>query len=465
MAFYDELITPSEQDALIHGKSLPETDTELAFVIYVRVKQFIAERGLSKNSEFKTKELPTILDIVHMHCCILEIEMKIINDYNFYVNHPLTGRIMHNLKMSRKISQKQIDSAFLTLKEVFTPSKEITLKLEKSRKFKRPTTIEDFSIKNQKAFLDSIVHGNEDYKRNSILFTIKHCAKESTCDDRFPSNSFLVHGSSGCGKTYTITKLLEHLELKHTIIDCSTLTAKGWHGDDLDEVIVAAWKNRGNPTRLVVVLDEFDKICLGGNVDGQRREHLQSSQTTFLKVLENSVSDKIRNCVLSFIFLGSFSSVYKKQEELEKFKKAPIGFTSSSTPPQPFKLSLDDLNTIGLIPELAGRIGMVCSVDDIDRDGLNTILHMKQGPLQRHEAFWTKAGLELNLTEEEKQNIVDKALKDKTGARSLSKHLDNLLNDRLYNALLNREEQRDHENRSNQEGKQKGSGDPTLSSR
>jgi ATP-dependent Clp protease ATP-binding subunit ClpX len=93
----------------------------------------------------------------------------------------------------------------------------------------------------------------------------------------------------------------------------------------------------------------------------------------------------------------------------------------------------EDLIKFGLIPEFVGRLPLVATVDDLDRDSLIRILREPKNALVRqYTKFFELDGVELAITDDALEAIADQALVRGTGARGLRAILEEVLLNTMY---------------------------------
>jgi ATP-dependent Clp protease ATP-binding subunit ClpX len=93
----------------------------------------------------------------------------------------------------------------------------------------------------------------------------------------------------------------------------------------------------------------------------------------------------------------------------------------------------EDLMKFGLIPEFVGRLPVVATVDDLDRDSLISILKKPKNALVRQYAkFFEMDGAELVFNDEALEAIADQALLRGTGARGLRAIMEEVLLNTMY---------------------------------
>ena len=167
---------------------------------------------------------------------------------------------------------------------------------------------------------------------------------------------FILTGSSGSGKSYTIKQLAEDLNLNFLEINAAQLTKEGTSGNSLSKALSPLLQN--GQTQTIVFVDEFDKLFVSGNSNSYlAHETTNGVQNEFLKVLESDetsvfgdygkyITASTKNVL--FVFAGAFNG--------EK------------------NINLDRLRELGLKTEFLGRVGLVYNTKTLSLDNLYTIL-------------------------------------------------------------------------------------------
>ena len=92
-----------------------------------------------------------------------------------------------------------------------------------------------------------------------------------------------------------------------------------------------------------------------------------------------------------------------------------------------------DLVKFGLIPEFIGRLPVLASVEDLDRDAMVRVLtEPKNSLVKQYQRLFAMDGAELELDGEALGLIADKAAERKTGARGLRGIMEELLVPIMY---------------------------------
>lgn len=273
--------------------------------------------------------------------------------------------------------------------------------------------------------------------RSKIRYNQKYVAMEHK-DYHIPPAKCLLIGGSGTGKTYLVESLQKILQFPLVKIDATRLTitsaGDGIKSTDVIDMIKEAAKKaymtdmRRNPTveaaidQTVVFVDEIDKLAWGAK--GESDSWNKRTQANFLQIFENS--DELSG--VSFIFAGAFSDM----ERMKDVKKM-LGFVQTDDEKASEADIIDDLVVkYGLIPELVGRITAIVELDAFTADNYRDILVQKLIPRKLEELIYFNCA-DLNLSEEDIEKVVAKAVISKQGIRFLKRELDKLCLDIEFN--------------------------------
>ena len=105
-----------------------------------------------------------------------------------------------------------------------------------------------------------------------------------------------------------------------------------------------------------------------------------------------------------------------------------VGETIKQVQPQ-------DLIKYGLIPEFIGRLSVVVTLDNLDKNALVQILTEPRNALtKQYKKLLAMDGVELDFDKNALEAVADKALERKTGARGLRAIMEETMSDIMYNA-------------------------------
>ena len=92
-----------------------------------------------------------------------------------------------------------------------------------------------------------------------------------------------------------------------------------------------------------------------------------------------------------------------------------------------------DFIKFGMIPEFMGRVPVVVSLDELDKDALVRILtEPKNAIIKQYQGLFGLDDVELTFTPEAVEAIADKTIKRKTGARGLRAIMESVMMDLMF---------------------------------
>lgn len=345
-----------------------------------------------------------------------------------------TEEISNNIKLdntelfSLQINNNICDKCIKKIdKTVYEENEKIKKKLEEEEKIeieekiiiKEESKKKIYSVKELIEYTKKYVIGQEELIEKLASVIYFHQLKIHGLVKQDQKITPLISGITGTGKTLTIKKMCELINVPFIALSNETFAPDGWKGISIADYL-SKHTNKDNFDNSIIYIDEFDKITQTNDETSKSYNDLKQYRLlTFIEgeeiIADNCAQNKIDTNGFQVILSGAYMNLLKEKNNmgfkttLNKEKEKEQGITKNK------------IVETGLLEELAGRITTLISTRKLDKeDYINILKNSQANHLYYYNNLFSNFNINIKLKKKFYEDIAEKAFKENFGAREIN---------------------------------------------